>query len=175
MCIRDRSFPATCIDVVLMGRYNNLKPFRFTKKADLAAARHYLKLVGMEGFEKRQIGQLSEGQKQRIFFARALMMEGDIYFLDEPFAGVDMATEKVLVDLLKKLQKQEKTIITIHHDLHTASKYFDYCLALNMRLVSAGQVESVLQEDVLKKMYGSGKILLKEASEKAGSKSLGAL
>ena len=171
----DWTFPATVLDVVLMGRYHKLGLFRFSSKADKIAAKMNIEKVGLQGLEKRQINELSEGQKQRVFFARALMHDADIFFLDEPFAGVDMATEEKLMDLLKREKKEGKTILIVHHDLTTAQNYFDTGILLNMGLISSGDIDQVLTQENINKAFGKAKVLLQDATKEAQKKSVGAL
>jgi len=108
----------------------------------------------MEDFTERQISELSGGQQQRVFLARALVQDALIYFLDEPFAGVDAKTEKAIIVLLKELKNKGKTLIVVHHDLQTVREYFDWVALLNVRLVKHGPVESVFNNENLKKTYG---------------------
>lgn len=159
----DWDFPITVRELVLMGRYGHLGLFRWPRQADRAAAEHYLNQVGMAGFGDRQISQLSGGQQQRVFIARALLQEADLYFLDEPFAGIDAASESVLVSLLKQLQAQGKTIFVVHHDLNTVESYFDWTILLNMRLVTSGPTVEVFNADTLNRTYGKNYALLGEA------------
>ena len=119
--------------------------------------------VGMADYAKRQISQLSGGQQQRIFLARALVQDAKIYFMDEPFAGVDAATEKAIVKLLHEFKKEEKTVIVIHHDLQTATEYFDDLLLLNMRIVATGPTQEVFTKENLHKTYGGRLTLLDQA------------
>ena len=159
----DWDFPITVLDLVLMGRYGRLGLFRRPRQADYEAARHYLNVLGMSEFEGRQISQLSGGQQQRAFLARALLQEADLYFMDEPFAGIDQVTEKVLLDLMKTLRDEGKTLFVVHHDLDTVKNVFDWVMILNMRLVGCGPVEEVFTTERLHAAYGKGHVLLDEA------------
>ena len=159
----DWDFPITALDVVLMGRYGRLGVFRKLRKADREAARHALELVGMTAYADQQIGELSGGQQQRLFLARALVQNPDMFLLDEPFAGVDLATEKILIDLLKKLSSQGKTILVVHHDLPTVPQYFDWALLLNMHLIACGPLSEVFHRENLLKTYGKTAPLFAEA------------
>jgi len=159
----DWDFPVTVKELVLMGRYGKLGLFRRPREADRAAADHYLKLVGMEGYAGRQISQLSGGQQQRAFLARALLQEADIYFMDEPFAGVDLATETVIVQLLQQLRNAGKTIFVVHHDLNTVESYFDWVIILNMRLIACGETGRNFTPHHLHAAYGKSYALLDEA------------
>lgn len=149
----DWDFPATAQDVVLMGCYGKLGWFRRPGKSEIALARQALHKVGMAAYASQQIGQLSGGQQQRVFIARALMQEADVYFLDEPFKGVDAQTEKVIVLLLKALKEEGKTVVVVHHDLQTVTDYFDWVTLINLRIVASGPVEDVFHEENLKKTY----------------------
>ncbi len=159
----DWDFPTTALDVVTMGLYGQLGWFRRPGKAERTRAMAALEQVGMSGFADRQISALSGGQQQRVFIARALVQDADLYFLDEPMAGVDATTERVVVDLLKQLRDRGKTLIVVHHDLHTVSRYFDYLVMLNVRVIAAGPVHEVYNATNLRKAYG-GQIALIESS-----------
>ena len=160
----DWDFPITAEEVVLMGRYDRLGLFGRPRKADLEAARSALEQVGMSGYAKRQIGQLSGGQQQRLFIARALVQNADIFLLDEPFAGVDLASEKAIMALLRKLKAQGKTILIVHHDLPSVEEYFDWVLLLNTRLLGCGPIKEVFTRDNLAKAFGKSQLLFEEAA-----------
>lgn len=159
----DWDFPATVLDVVLMGRYGHLGWFKRPKKADKQLAQETLKKVGMEAYSGRQISQLSGGQQQRVFLARALVQDADIYFMDEPFKGVDAQTEKSVILLLKELKEMGKTVIVVHHDLQTVTDYFDWVTLINMRIIANGPVSEVFDEEHLENTYHSSNTLLKGA------------
>lgn len=161
----DWDFPASVLDVVLMGRYAKIGLMSRTRKADLDAANFALRQVGMENYKSRQISQLSGGQQQRVFLARALTQQADIYFMDEPFAGVDAATEKAIIKLLKELAQEGKTIIVVHHDLQSVSTYFDWLIMLNLRLVASGPIDKVFNQEMLEETYGGKLTLLTEVGE----------
>jgi len=169
----DWDFPVTVRDLVLMGRYGRLGLFRRPRQADYAAADHYLDLVDMLSYANRQISQLSGGQQQRVFLARALLQEADIYFMDEPFAGVDLATETVLIRLLQDLRSSGKTVLVVHHDLSTVERYFDWTLILNVRLIKCGPVEQTFTTDYLHMAYGKSYALFDEAIRLAQKKQSG--
>lgn len=169
----DWDFPITVGELVLMGRYGRLGLFRPPRKAHWAAVRHYLGLVEMEGFIDRQISQLSQGQQQRVFLARALMQEADFYLMDEPLAGIDLATEKVIMNLLKKLKRNGKTVVVVHHDLHSVESYFDWLIIVNMRLVACGETKTVFTSENLAAAYGRSYALLDEALKLSQSKTAG--
>ncbi len=161
----DWDFPASAYDVVLMGRYGKLGLFKRAGKEDKRIAMQALEKVGMESFASRQISQLSGGQQQRVFLARALAQEADLYFLDEPFAGVDASTEKAIIDLLRDMSREGKTIIAVHHDLQSAPSYFDYSILLNLRLIAAGPTETVFTDKNLQDTYGGKLTLLTEVGD----------
>ena len=159
----DWDFPATVLDIVMMGRYGHLGWFRRPGRAEKQMALETLRKVGMEEFASRQISQLSGGQQQRVFLARALIQQAEIYFMDEPFKGVDAQTEKSIVALLKELKDQGKTVIVVHHDLRTVKDYFDWVTLINLRVVDSGPVEEVFTPEALARTYSSGAAILKEA------------
>jgi len=161
----DWDFPVSVLDVVLMGTYGQLGWFRRPGAVQREQARRCLEKVGLASYEKQQIGQLSGGQQQRVFLARALVQQADIYFMDEPMAGVDAATERMIFQVLQELREQGKTIIAVHHDLRTVPQYFDYVVLLNVRLVAAGPRELVFTPENLKKTYGGRLAVLDAASE----------
>lgn len=150
----DWDFPTDVLDVVLMGTYGRLGWFRRPGKNERELANTCLKQLGMESFADRQISQLSGGQQQRVFLARALAQQAQIYFMDEPFAGVDAATEKAIVTLLRELQAEGKTVFVVHHDLETVREYFDYVVLLNMRVIASGPTDEVFTHENLQKTYG---------------------
>lgn len=166
----DWDFPITVRDLVLMGRYGQLGTFRWPRAADLAAVNHYLDIVGMTAYADRQISQLSGGQQQRAFLARALLQEADIYFMDEPFAGVDLATEHVIMNLLRKLKAEGKTVFVVHHDLNNVESYFDWVIMLNMRLVACGNTAQVFNAATLNETYGKSYSLFDEALKLSSEK-----
>ena len=160
----DWDFPVSVMDVVMMGRYGRVGLLRRPTRADRQAAEACLDKVKMLPYRERQIANLSGGQQQRVFLARALAQESDLYFMDEPFAGVDAATESTIIDLLKEMREQGKTLIVVHHDLSTAQRYFDRMVLLNMRLVAYGPTESVFTYELLQKTYGGRLTILSEVA-----------
>ncbi|MCH2385886.1 MAG: metal ABC transporter ATP-binding protein [Pedosphaera sp.] len=166
----DWDFPVTVMDVVMMGRYGHVGWFKRPKKADRDIARDCLDKVKMLPFAKRQISNLSGGQQQRVFLARALAQESDIYFMDEPFAGVDAATETAIIALLHELREKGKTLLVVHHDLPTARNYFDQLLLLNMRVVAYGETEKVFTYELLQKTYGGRLTILSEMADAVGQR-----
>ncbi|MCB9030728.1 MAG: metal ABC transporter ATP-binding protein [Deltaproteobacteria bacterium] len=161
----DWDFPISALEVVTMGRYGKLGWFRRVKKEDRDLAFKFLDDVGLADFASRQINQLSGGQQQRVFLARALAQEAELYFMDEPFAGVDAATERAIIEILQKLKNHGKTVICVHHDLTTVPEYFDNVMLLNTRVIAAGSVKEVFTQENLKKTYGGKLTLLDEVSE----------
>lgn len=169
----DWDFPITAFEVVSMGRYGKLGLFKWPKAADKEAARHALDIVGMLRFADRQISQLSGGQQQRLFIARALLQDADLYLMDEPFAGVDMATEKAIIALMDKLKVQGKTLLVVHHDLTTVDSYFDWVIMLNTCLIANGPVSEVFNTDSIMRTYGRSSTLLDEAAKLTQNKTSG--
>jgi manganese/zinc/iron transport system ATP- binding protein len=150
----DWDFPARVIDVVLMGLYPKLGLLGRMRGEHRRIAEDCLARVGMEDFATRQIGQLSGGQQQRVFLARALAQDADLYLLDEPFAGVDAATEKAIITVLKSLRDAGKTVVAVHHDLSTVSEYFDRAFLINTRRIAEGPVREAFTLDNLQEAYG---------------------
>ena len=150
----DWDFPVRVIDVVLMGLYREVGLIGRLTGQHRKTAMACLARVGMEDFASRQIGQLSGGQQQRVFLARALAQDADLYLLDEPFAGVDAATEKAIIAVLKSLRDEGRTVVAVHHDLSTVPDYFDDVLLLNVRKIAEGPVSEVFTESNLEIAYG---------------------
>jgi manganese/zinc/iron transport system ATP- binding protein len=161
----DWDFPVTVRDVVLMGTYGRLGWFRRPGRAQREAAERCLSEVGMSELADRQIRQLSGGQQQRVFLARALAQDARVYFMDEPFSGVDAATEAAIIALLQSLRASGKTVFVVHHDLQTVRSYFDYVILINMRLVACGPTETTFTPENLHKTYGGRLTILDEAAE----------
>jgi manganese/zinc/iron transport system ATP- binding protein len=153
----DWDFPTSVLDVVMMGRYGTLGWFKRPGASERAAALDALDKVGMKSYAARQISQLSGGQQQRVFLARALVQDAQLYFMDEPFQGVDATTERAIVALLQELRKAGKTVVVVHHDLQTVPEYFDWVTMLNVRRIASGPVNEVFTEQNLRKAYG-GKV-----------------
>jgi manganese/zinc/iron transport system ATP- binding protein len=150
----DWDFPTRVIDVVMMGMFRRLGLLRPVRSTHRQAALACLERVGMEEFAGRQIGQLSGGQQQRVFLARALAQDVDLYLLDEPFAGVDAATEKAIIDVLKALRAEQRSVVCVHHDLATVPDYFDNVLLINIRKVADGPVATTFTAANLQATYG---------------------
>jgi manganese/zinc/iron transport system ATP- binding protein len=153
----DWDFPTSVLDVVMMGRYGTLGWFKRPGASEHAAALDALDKVGMKSYAERQISQLSGGQQQRVFLARALVQDAQLYFMDEPFQGVDATTERAIVILLQELRSAGKTVVVVHHDLQTVPEYFDWVTMLNVRRIASGPVSEVFTEQNLRKAYG-GKV-----------------
>ncbi len=161
----DWDFPINVLDTVLMGTYGELGWFRRPKAGHRQRALECLKRVDMQDFAGRQIGQLSGGQQQRVFLARALVQNADLYFMDEPMAGVDAATERIIFDLLKALRDAGRTIVVVHHDLRTVAEHFDEVVLLNVRVVASGPVETTFVPERLQATYGGRLSILDTMAE----------
>jgi ABC-type Mn2+/Zn2+ transport system ATPase subunit len=158
----DWDFPITVLDTVLLGTYPNLGLFKRPKKKEKAFAFECLQKVRMEDYTNRQIGELSGGQQQRVFMARALAQQADIFFLDEPFVGIDVSSEETIISILKELRDHGHTILVVHHDLSKAKDYFDEVILLNKELVGVGEVDKIFRSEVLSKAYNAQFPFLKE-------------
>ncbi len=141
-------------ETVLLGTYPKLGLFKKPTAKEREKARLALEKVQLTEFSKRQIGELSDGQLQRVFIARVLAQDADIIFLDEPFVGIDMLSEKVVVGILKELKQQGKTIIIVHHDLHKVLDYFDDVILLKKELIAFGDVTNTFTNKNIQKAYG---------------------
>lgn len=161
----DWDFPTTVFDVVLMGRYKKFKLFNRVTKHDKQVVLEALKKVQLLEFADRQINDLSGGQKQRVFLARALVQESDLYLLDEPFQGIDANSEKVIVNILKALKEEGKTIVIVHHNLQTVEEYFDNVVLINKNIIAAGKVSEVFTEENIKLTYKTSGITLQKKGE----------
>jgi manganese/zinc/iron transport system ATP- binding protein len=150
----DWDFPTDALDVVMMGLYGQLGWFRRPGAAERARALAALAEVGMQDYAGRQISQLSGGQQQRVFIARALVQDAPILILDEPMAGVDATTERLIIDLLRRLRDRGRTVIVVHHDLTTVSAYFDWLVMINRRIIAQGPVAQVYTPENLRAAYG---------------------
>ena len=160
----DWSFPATVMDIVLMGRYPHLGIFQSIGRQDVEIAKNAMRTLGIEHLKDRQIGQLSGGQQQRVFLARALTQNADIYLLDEPFVGVDVKTEEKIIETLKALVQQGKTILVVHHDLSKVKEFFSHVIFLNQYVVQNGLVEEVFTEENIAKTYRGEQSILHKLS-----------
>ncbi|MBL9205833.1 MAG: metal ABC transporter ATP-binding protein [Opitutaceae bacterium] len=165
----DWDFPVSVMDVVLMGRYGRLGLLRRPGKADRDLARSCLEKVQLLPYANRQIANLSGGQQQRVFLARALAQQADLYFMDEPFSGVDAATEAAIIAVLRELRDQGRTLLVVHHDLPTARQYFDRLLLLNMNVVAFGPTADVYTPELLQRTYGGRLTILSEVAQALGA------
>ncbi len=165
----DWDFPVTVREVALMGRYGHIPWWRDLNKDDHRIANESLEKVRMSEFKDRQIGQLSGGQQQRVFMARAMAQGADILLLDEPFAGVDAATERAILDVLEQTKNAGRTLVVVHHDLATASEYFDQLILLKQRLYAFGPPDSVLHPEFLSEVYEGTLRIFADLADKRGS------
>lgn len=156
----DWNFPVLVADVVLMGRYPHLGWIRRPTKHDREIAERCLEMVGLSHLKRRQIGELSGGQQQRVFLARALAQEADLFFFDEPFVGVDAATETAMLNILRDLRDAGKTVIVVHHDLNKVQQVFDILLLLNRRVIACGPTKDVFTAENLSQTYAGAVTLL---------------
>ncbi|MBT6145294.1 MAG: ABC transporter ATP-binding protein, partial [Gemmatimonadetes bacterium] len=161
----DWDFPISALEVVTMGRYGHVGWVRRPSRHDKQIAEESLDKVGMADLANRQISQLSGGQQQRVFLARALAQDARVYLMDEPFAGVDAATEEAIIEILMELRAQGKTILVVHHDLQTVTRYFDWVIMLNMRVVASGPTSEVFNDTTLNKTYGGRLTVLSQAAQ----------
>mgnify|MGYP001099690536 CR=1 FL=1 len=161
----DWDFPASVMDVVLMGRYRSHNLFKRIQQKDRDLAAEALEKVNMLEYSKRQINQLSGGQQQRVFIARSLAQGADLYIMDEPFVGVDAATEEAILKLFAEMKAEGKTVVVVHHDLQTAKDYFDWIVLLNTRMVAAGPKEEIFNQDLLQEAYGGKLDVLSKVGE----------
>jgi len=150
----DWDFPTSALDVVMMGRYGHLGWLRRPGKAERDLAMQALQSVGMQDFAGRQISQLSGGQQQRVFLARALAQDAAIYLMDEPFQGVDAVTERAILEMMRRLRDEGKTVIVVHHDLQSVPEFFDRAVLLNVRKIASGPVSEVFTDANLRAAYG---------------------
>jgi manganese/zinc/iron transport system ATP- binding protein len=147
-------FPTTVLDAVTMGRYGALGWFKRVKREDKALALQALERLHMETFAGRHISELSGGQQQRVFLARALVQNVNFYFLDEPFVGIDKQTEQIIIDILRELQRENKTIVVVHHDLSTIADYFDYIVMLDKVVIAQGPVKTTFIPANIEQTFG---------------------
>ena len=161
----DWDFPITVEEVVMMGRYKKLGLFKKERDADKLMVKSCLEKVGLQAFAQRQISQLSGGQQQRVFLARALAQDSELFIMDEPFAGVDVATEELILAVLRSMKNSGKTIIVVHHDLQSVAEHFDYAILLNTRKIASGPVTEVLTEPILQATYGGKLNILSDVGQ----------
>jgi manganese/zinc/iron transport system ATP- binding protein len=167
----DWDFPTSVLDVVQMGRYGHLGWVRRPGKEEERLALEALEKVGMRKFAGRQISQLSGGQQQRVFLARALVQDAQVYFMDEPFQGVDATTERAIITLLKELSAAQKTVVAVHHDLQTVPEYFDWVTLLNVRCIASGPVQETFTDEKLRQTYGGRVAFLEQGANGSGQAS----
>lgn len=151
----DLSFPINVFDTVLLGTYPKLGLIKRPGKKEKQLAKMALETVDMQAYSQRQISELSGGQLQRVFIARAIAQQPDWFFLDEPFVGIDIVSEEVIVAVLKKLRDEGKSMVIVHHDLSKVTKYFDHLIMLNKSVIAAGPVEQVFKKNNLSSIYGT--------------------
>jgi manganese/zinc/iron transport system ATP- binding protein len=161
----DWDFPINVEQVVMMGRNHAIGLFKKPRAADHLLVSQALEQVGLETLAKRQISELSGGQQQRVFLARALVQDANLYLMDEPFAGVDIGTEEMIMQVLKSMKRAGKTIVAIHHDLLSVSQHFDNALLLNLRKIAFGKTKVVLQDPILQETYGGKLSILSEVGQ----------
>lgn len=162
----DWDFPTTALDVVLMGLYGKIGLMKWPRKEHKRRAYEALEKMGMATYASRQISQLSGGQQQRVFLARALAQDADIYFMDEPLAGVDAATERAIMKILKELKEQRKTVMIVHHDLQTVAEYFDWVLLINRTVIAHGPTDKAFTKENIMKTYGGNLKWIKEVEHR---------
>lgn len=150
----DWDFPTNALDVVTMGLYGQIGWFKRPTSRHKQMAYEALEKMGMADYAERQISQLSGGQQQRVFLARALVQNADLYFMDEPLVGVDAATERAIMDILRELKAKGKTVMVVHHDLQTVEDYFDHVLLLNRTVLHHGKTEDVFTKENIAETYG---------------------
>jgi manganese/zinc/iron transport system ATP- binding protein len=150
----DWDFPVTVREVAEMGRYPSTGWIRRLRRRDRAVVDEALERVGMTAFARRQIGELSGGQRQRVFLARALAQEAPVLLMDEPFSGIDARTEAAVLDLLRELRDDGRSIVVVHHDIGTVRRAFDWALLLNVRAVACGPAHEVIVPELLRRAYG---------------------
>jgi manganese/zinc/iron transport system ATP- binding protein len=160
----DLDFPISVFELVLMGAYSRLGWLKWYNKREKARALEIMERLGISAIKQRQIQEISGGQLQRAIVARALMQDVDFYVLDEPFTGIDFATEKLLLSLFKELRDLKKGVILVHHDLTNVEEIFDHVVMVNSRLVEAGPTKQVFNPESIRKTYGEKNSLLEEAS-----------
>ncbi|WP_209125087.1 metal ABC transporter ATP-binding protein [Alkalihalobacillus sp. BA299] len=158
----DWDFPTDALDVVTMGLYGKIGWLKWPSRFHKEKAYEALEKMGMAAYANRQISQLSGGQQQRVFLARALVQNADLYFMDEPLAGVDAATERAIMTILKELKALGKTVMVVHHDLLTVEDYFDHVLLLNRTVIEHGKTKQVFTKENITTTYGGNMRLLRE-------------
>jgi len=158
----DWDFPISVSETVLLGTYPHLGLFRRPGRVEREWARECLAQVGMAEYADRQIGALSGGQQQRVFIARALAQRARLFFLDEPFVGIDATSESIIVDILHRLRDEGKTLLVVQHDLAKVHDYFDDVLLINKELVGYGPPQQVFTPDILATVFAAQMPLLRQ-------------
>lgn len=156
----DWDFPTTVLDVVLMGRYVHKGFIKRYNKADFDVAHRALDTMGMLDYKTRQISELSGGQRQRVFLSRAIAQDAEIYIMDEPLQGIDIATEMLIMDTIRQLQTEGKTFVIVHHNLTTVKDYFDHAIILNKQIVAHGPIEEIWTDENIAKAYRESGVAL---------------
>ncbi|WP_163539146.1 ABC transporter ATP-binding protein [Gracilibacillus sp. YIM 98692] len=164
----DWDFPTDALDVVIMGLYREIGWLKWPSRSHKKKAYESLEKMGMTAYANRQISQLSGGQQQRVFLARALVQDADLYFMDEPLAGVDAATERAIMTTLKELNSLGKTVMVVHHDLQTVEDYFDHVLLLNQTVIDYGKTNQSFTQENIAKAYGETMRLLERGQNHVG-------
>lgn len=149
----DRAFPITVFQCVLMGTYPNLGFFHRPGMKEKKATQKAIDYVGLSGFESRQIGELSGGQFQRVLIARSIVQDAEIFFMDEPFVGIDVKNEATIIQLLKKMVEEGKTLFVVHHNLNNVKNYFDRVILINGEIIAFGKTEEVFTNQNIIKTY----------------------
>lgn len=150
----DWNFPVSVSDVVMMGRYGHMNFLRRPRPNDHRIVAESLERVQMSAFKDRQIGELSGGQKKRAFLARALAQRGSVMLLDEPFTGVDVKTEKAIIELLMELRELGHTILVSTHDLTSVSTFCDQVVFINQTVLAYGATQEVFTQENLSRTFG---------------------
>lgn len=150
----DWDFPVSVLDVVMMGRYCHIGWIKRPSDQDYMYAHQALKQVNLSAYSDKHISELSGGQQQRVFLARALAQQADLYLFDEPFIGIDITTERLIIDVLRGLRREGKTVIVVHHDLQTLSDYFDWVMLLNRHVIACGPAQHVCMPEYMCAAYG---------------------
>ncbi|PWU66648.1 metal ABC transporter ATP-binding protein [Gracilibacillus dipsosauri] len=161
----DWDFPTNALDVVTMGLYGNIGWLKRPTREDKEKAYESLDKMGMASYANRQISELSGGQQQRVFLARALVQDAELYFMDEPLAGVDAATEKAIMKILQELKNLGKTVLVVHHDLQTVEDYFDHVLLLNKTVIHYGKTETTFNPTNISETYGGNMLWITSGKE----------
>lgn len=156
----DWDFPTTVEDVVLMGRYVHKGFIKRYSKEDYSVVNQALETMGMAEYKTREISELSGGQRQRVFLSRAIAQDAEIYIMDEPLQGIDVATESLIMDTIRSLQSEGKTFVIVHHNLATVTDYFDHAIILNKQIIAHGSIEEVWTDENIKKAYRESSVAL---------------